>query len=67
VKKFGVTREPMASSTDDGSLPWRVVRKAYRLTFLKLFTAAAALAGDGEMMYAVFAKGAASTGAAAHH
>jgi SAM-dependent methyltransferase len=60
LKKVGVSRQPLAKSTDEVSLPWRVVRKIYRLTVLQLFTAVASLAGDGETIAAVFTKEAAT-------
>lgn len=56
VKKFGISRPPLSRSTDNPSLPWRIVRKVYRLTLLQLFTAAASLAGAGETIAAVFTK-----------
>ena len=56
VKKFGISRPPLSKSTDDARLPWRIMRKIYRLTLLQLFTAAASLAGAGETIAAVFTK-----------
>lgn len=56
LKKFGISRQPLCKATDDVSLPWRIVRKIYRLTFLQLFTAVASLAGDGETIAAVFTR-----------
>jgi hypothetical protein len=46
----------MAQSTDKANLPWKVLRKIFRMTLLQLFTAAASLAGDGETIAAVFTK-----------
>ncbi|MGA7521081.1 MAG: class I SAM-dependent methyltransferase [Acidobacteriaceae bacterium] len=60
VKKFGISRSPLSQSVEEPSLPWRVVRKMYRLTLLQLFTAAASLAGDGETMAAVFTRASAT-------
>jgi hypothetical protein len=56
LKKFGISRPPLAKSSDEVSLPFRIVRKIYRLTFLQLFTVVASLAGDGETIAAVFTK-----------
>jgi len=56
VRKFGVSRPSMAESTDQPSLPWKIVRKIYRLTLLQLFTAAASLVGKGETMAVVLTK-----------
>lgn len=55
LKKFGVARRPLAKVTG-ASIPWKILRKAFRLTFLRLFTSAASFAGDGEMIHAVFVK-----------
>lgn len=65
VKKFGISRPPLSKSTDDASLPFRIVRKIYRLTFLQLFTVAASLAGAGETIAAVFARDASPRGVSA--
>jgi hypothetical protein len=56
LKKFGISRPPLCKLSDDVSLPFRVLRKIYRLTLMQLFTAAASLAGPGETMAAVLAK-----------
>lgn len=55
LKRFGVSRPPLAKATEPG-LPFRIVRKMFRLTFLNLFKATASFAGDGEMIYAAFSK-----------
>jgi SAM-dependent methyltransferase len=55
LQKIGITRRPAAQATEPG-LAWKVVRKGFRLTLLPLITAAASLAGDGEMIYAAFTK-----------
>ncbi|HVT96417.1 MAG TPA: class I SAM-dependent methyltransferase [Acidobacteriaceae bacterium] len=56
LKKFGISRPPLCKLNDDVSLPFRVLRKIYRLTLMQLFTLAASLAGPGETMAAVLAK-----------
>lgn len=58
-RKLGIARQPAAQASEPG-LVWRVVRKGFRLTLLPLITSAASLAGDGEMIYAVFTKNGAS-------
>lgn len=54
-RKLGIECRPAARLRETG-LAWKVVRKGFRLTLLPLITAAASLAGDGEMIYAVFTK-----------
>ena len=54
-RRVGRPRPPMAESPAPG-VPWRVVRKAFRLTLLPALTALASLAGDGESIHAVFEK-----------
>jgi SAM-dependent methyltransferase len=54
-RKFGYTRTPMAQAKAPG-IPWRVARKAFRLTALPLLVGAASLAGDGESIHAVLKK-----------
>lgn len=53
--KVGITRVPMSDASRPG-LPFRVVRKAFRLTLLPLLNLAAGTAGDGESIHAVFKK-----------
>ena len=53
--KMGYSRPPLAKSPAPG-IPWRVIRKAFRLTLLPVLTGFASLAGDGESIHAVFAK-----------
>ena len=65
VGKFGISRLPMSKVSDDANLPWRIVRKIYRLTFLQLFTAIASLAGPGETLAAVLTRDGASRGVSA--
>ncbi len=54
-RKAGVTRRPLARAKA-ASLPWKIVRKAFRLTVLPIATALASFAGDGESIHAVFRK-----------
>ena len=65
VGKLGISRLPMSKVSDDANLPWRIVRKIYRLTLLQLFTAIASLAGPGETLAAVLTKDGASRGVSA--
>ena len=53
--KLGITRTPMAKASLPG-IPFRVARKAFRLTMLPLLTGLASMAGDGETIHAVFRK-----------
>jgi len=55
LRKIGISRPPMARAKAS-SLPWKVVIKAFRLTFLPLITASAYLVGDGETITAIFTK-----------
>ena len=55
LKKVGITRQPLSKSTEP-SIPWKVMRKMYRLTALPVLTSMIALAGDGESIHAVFRK-----------
>ena len=59
LKRIGISRLPLAQASAP-SLPWRIIRKGFRLTILPLLTAAASLAGDGEMIGAIFTKEGAS-------
>ncbi len=63
-RKIGIDRPPAAQPNKHG-LPWKIVRKAFRLTLLPLITAGASLAGDGEIISAVFTKDGASEAATA--
>jgi SAM-dependent methyltransferase len=54
-RRVGIKRVPL-SQIQPPSLPWRIVRKAYRLTVLPALTSMASLAGDGESIHAVFMK-----------
>lgn len=55
LKKFGIRRQPMATAPE-ASFPWKVIRKIFRMTVLRLIVASAGIAGEGEMMYAAFRK-----------
>jgi SAM-dependent methyltransferase len=55
LSKVGISRKPL-SEADDAKIPWKVVRKALRLTIFPLITNAASLAGDGETISAIFLK-----------
>ena len=52
----GISRTPLARSPRP-RLPFRVVRKAFRLTVLPVLDGLASLAGDGESIHAIFCKG----------
>jgi SAM-dependent methyltransferase len=54
-RKLNLPRTAMARLAPP-SLPYRVVRKALRLSLLPTLSALAALAGDGESIHAVFTK-----------
>jgi SAM-dependent methyltransferase len=55
LRRVGISRPPMARASVE-SLPWKVARKAFRLTLLPLITASAYLVGDGETITAIFTK-----------
>ncbi len=55
LSKVGIARTPMANAGAP-SLPFRVVRKAFRMTALPVLEAMAGMAGDGETIHAVFKK-----------
>jgi SAM-dependent methyltransferase len=54
-RRAGLSREPL-SRARAASIPWRVVRRIFRLTMLPALTKVASLAGDGESIHAVFEK-----------
>jgi SAM-dependent methyltransferase len=54
-RKIGCARAPAAEAAVPG-VPWRAVRKVWRLTVLPALTALASLAGDGESIHVVFEK-----------
>ena len=61
LRKFGIQRKSVADSyPDPSSIPWRAVRKVFRVAAMPVINAAASLYGDGETITAVFTKNAAS-------
>ncbi len=54
-RRVGVSRVPLAKMSAPG-IPFRVVRKAFRLTVLPVLNGMAALAGDGESIHAMLRK-----------
>jgi SAM-dependent methyltransferase len=54
-RRVGVTRTSLAKMKEPG-IPFRVVRKAFRLTVLPVLDGVAALAGDGESIHAILRK-----------
>jgi SAM-dependent methyltransferase len=54
-RRVGVSRVPLAKMSAPG-LPFRVVRKAFRLTVLPVLNGMASLAGDGESIHAILRK-----------
>jgi len=58
VAKLGISRPPLAAADGTASLPWRVIRKAFRLGFLGPFRQLTAVAGRGSAIEAVFRKSA---------
>ncbi len=54
--KIGIHRAPLAKAVKPG-LPFRIVRKAFRMTALPVLDGLASLAGDGESIHAIFRKG----------
>jgi len=57
LRRVGISRMPLAKSREP-RLPFRAVRKAFRLTILPLLNGLAAIAGDGESIHAIFRKAA---------
>jgi len=55
LRNVGIRRTPLATSSRPG-LPFRLLRKAFRITALPVMNALAALAGDGESIHAIFRK-----------
>ena len=55
LRKMGISRAPLAQ-TKPPRLPWRVVRKAFRLAILPVLSGMASLAGDGESIHAILGK-----------
>jgi len=61
LRKRGIPRKSVADSyPDNSSIPWRAVRKVFRVAAMPIINAAASLYGDGETITAVFTKNAAS-------
>jgi hypothetical protein len=63
-RRVGFPRAPLAKVKQPG-IPFRVIRKAFRLTVLPMLSQIAALAGDGESIHGIFRKRAAGTNASA--
>lgn len=55
LRKIGVSRVPLAQAKPL-SLPWKVVRKLFRLTALPILNGMASFAGDGESIHVVLRK-----------
>jgi SAM-dependent methyltransferase len=55
LRKLGVSRVPPAYA-GPRSLPWRAMRKAFKLTMLPVLDKLVAMAGPGEIMHAVLKK-----------
>ncbi len=53
--RIGIDRKPLAKAKEPG-MPFRILRKAFRLTALPLLEGIAALAGDGEIIEGIFMK-----------
>jgi 2-polyprenyl-3-methyl-5-hydroxy-6-metoxy-1,4-benzoquinol methylase len=54
-RRCGFDPAPLAKTKPAG-LPWKVIRKMFRLSVLPMLTALASLAGDGESIHAIFRK-----------
>jgi 2-polyprenyl-3-methyl-5-hydroxy-6-metoxy-1,4-benzoquinol methylase len=61
-QRAGLPRAPLARVKQPG-IPFRVIRKAFRLTVLPVLSRIAALAGDGESIHGIFRKQAAGANA----
>ena len=57
-RRLGIVRTPLSKKTEPG-IPWKVVRKAFRLTILPVIAVIIALRGDGESIHGIFRKRAA--------
>jgi SAM-dependent methyltransferase len=53
--RLGFPRVPL-SRAKDASIPWKVVRKMFRLSILPILTGLASFAGAGESIHAIFRK-----------
>jgi SAM-dependent methyltransferase len=56
LARFGLSRPPLAEASSTASLPWRVVRKAMRLSVLWPYRQLAAVVGRGPVIEAAFRK-----------
>ena len=55
LRRVGVFRKPLSQVSEPG-IPWRVVRKALRISILPIVRRAVSLAGPGEHIHAVYTK-----------
>jgi len=55
MRKVGIVRTPLAKQKQPG-IPFRALRKAFRMTVLPVLNGLAGVAGDGETMRAIFRK-----------
>lgn len=55
LKKLGLSREPLAKA-NSGSLPWKVIRKVFRMSLWPVVNRLIATQGPGEIVHAVFMK-----------
>jgi len=55
LKKIGIKRQPLATAPAPG-LPFRILRKAFRMTALPVIRTAIGFAGDRESIHAIFSK-----------
>ncbi|MGC2331977.1 MAG: class I SAM-dependent methyltransferase [Candidatus Acidiferrales bacterium] len=55
LRKIGINRTPLAQARRPG-IPFRAVRKGFRMTILPVLNGLASLAGDGESVHAIFRK-----------
>jgi hypothetical protein len=62
--KLGFQRIPLAQAKP-ATVPWKVVRKIFRLTVFPALSGLASFAGDGESIHAVFKKGIEPSGSSA--
>jgi 2-polyprenyl-3-methyl-5-hydroxy-6-metoxy-1,4-benzoquinol methylase len=62
LKEVGIRRAPLSNAPQPG-IPFRAIRKAFRLTVLPVLTGLASLAGDGESIHAIYQKKSPESGA----
>jgi SAM-dependent methyltransferase len=55
LRSVGIHLRPLAKNSEPG-MPFRIARKAFRLTALPVMDGLASLAGDGESIHAIFRK-----------